>query len=257
MTEGTASPGVATGEEPLRPPMSFRTAATWSVALHVAVIVSAIVATRLTLPTPKPPAYAVELVAAPAGPRSLGAVNRGQSEAPPSEPATVPQPPDAPDPAPAPKARGKVVPAVKAPAPVSKAKAPPTASSGGKEAVRGTTTAGGGPTGGAGRDVASVKVQGIAFPFPGYLDNVTRQIAINFKPRAGVALKAEVAFLIHRDGSVSDLRLTSRSGVYAFDLECIGAVEAVGQRRSFGPLPSGFRDDVLPVVFSFDPSVLR
>ena len=63
--------------------------------------------------------------------------------------------------------------------------------------------------------------------------------------------------MIHRDGSISDLRLLSRSGVYAFDLECIGAVEAVGQRRSFGALPAGFRDDVLPVVFSFDPSVLR
>jgi protein TonB len=102
-----------------------------------------------------------------------------------------------------------------------------------------------------------VKVQGIAFPFPGYLENITRQIALNFKPRPGGALRAEVAFLIRRDGSVSDLRLVSRSGVYAFDLECLGAVEAVGQRKSFGALPAGFRDDVLPVVFSFDPTVLR
>ena len=121
----------------------------------------------------------------------------------------------------------------------------------------GTRPAGGGPTGGRGRDVASVKVQGIAFPYPGYLENITRQIALNFKPRPGVALKAEVTFLIHRDGSISDLRLLSRSGSYAFDLESIGAVEAVGQRKSFGALPAGFRDDVLPVVFSFDPTVLR
>ena len=121
----------------------------------------------------------------------------------------------------------------------------------------GKTSAGGGPTGGRGRDVANVKVQGIAFPYPGYLENITRQIALNFRPRPGVGLRADVTFLIHRDGSVSDLRLLSRSGTYAFDLECIGAVEAVGQRRTFGPLPSGFRDDVLPVVFSFDPSVLR
>ncbi len=105
--------------------------------------------------------------------------------------------------------------------------------------------------------MASVKVQGIAFPYPGYLENITRQIALNFRPRAGGSLRAEVTFLIHRDGSVSDLRLLSRSGAYAFDLECIGAVEAVGQRRTFGPLPAGFSDDVLPVVFSFDPTVLR
>ena len=121
----------------------------------------------------------------------------------------------------------------------------------------GTRPAGGGPTGSRGRDVASVKVQGIAFPYPGYLENITRQIALNFRPRPGSALKAEVTFLIHRDGSISELRLVSRSGAYAFDLECIGAVEAVGQRKSFGALPSGFRDDVLPVVFSFDPTVLR
>ena len=143
---------------------------------------------------------------------------------------------------------------VKAPATPAKPVAP---RSGGATAVPGKAPAGGGPTGGRGRDVASVKVQGIAFPYPGYLENITRQIALNFKPRPGGALRAEVAFLIHRDGSVSDLRMLSRSGAYAFDLECIGAVEAVGQRRTFGALPTGFRDDVLPVVFSFDPSVLR
>ena len=136
---------------------------------------------------------------------------------------------------------------------------PPTTAprGGGETTVPGRTPAGGGATGGRGSDVASVRVQGIAFPFPGYLENITRQIALNFKPRPGAALRAEVAFLIRRDGSVSDLRLVSRSGVYAFDLECIGAVEAVGQRKSFGALPAGFRDDALPVVFSFDPTVLR
>ena len=41
----------------------------------------------------------------------------------------------------------------------------------------------------------------------------------------------------------------------AFDLEAQGAVEAAA--RAFGSLPAGFGDDVLPVVFSFDPGRLR
>ncbi len=241
-----------------QPPLRLRTAALWSVSAHVLVLIAAVMLTRIAVAPPQPPAYNVELVAAPAGPRALGAVSRGP---------TTPTPPDAVQPAPdpaaptpdgpatrlAPKRPASAKPAAK---PTSKPKAA-APKSGGDVAVPGKTPAGGGTTGGRGRDVASVKVQGTAFPYPGYLENITRQIALNFRPRAGVALKAEVSFLIHRDGSVSELRLSSKSGQYAFDLECIGAVEAVGQRRSFGALPAGFKDDVLPVVFSFDPSVLR
>ncbi|HEX9310585.1 MAG TPA: TonB C-terminal domain-containing protein, partial [Gemmatimonadaceae bacterium] len=70
-------------------------------------------------------------------------------------------------------------------------------------------------------------------------------------------LKAEVRFLIHRDGSVSDLTFIRRSGNFSFDLEAQGAVEAASSTRGFGPLPAGFPDDVLPVVFSFDPEFLK
>ena len=240
----------------MRRPLSARVAAVWSVGAHALVIAGAFLFSRLTAPPPLPPVYAVELVAAPPGPRALGSVSEGPAA--PETPA-----PAKPDPAPPTSdADASIVakkPAVKKPEVKAPAKPvqPVAARSGGAAAMPGKAPAGGGPTGGRGRDVASVKVQGIAFPYPGYLENITRQIALNFKPRPGVALRAEVAFLIHRDGSVSDLRLLSRSGAYAFDLECIGAVEAVGQRRTFGALPTGFRDDVLPVVFSFDPSVLR
>ena len=262
MTRATA-PEPTTKTAPAEPAvpeaLTVRRAAIWSVAAHLLVVIGAVAFTRLSAPPPAPPAYSVELVAAPAGPRALGAVTQGPSEAAPAQepaPVTPPAPdPDAmaprtPTPPRTPPPRTATRPPV-----VPGRTAPPRA--GGAVATPGATPAGGGPTGGRGRDVANVRVQGIAFPFPGYLENITRQIALNFKPRPGGALRAEVAFLIHRDGSVSDLRLVSRSGVYAFDLECMGAVEAVGQRRSFGQLPNGFRDDVLPVVFSFDPSVLR
>jgi hypothetical protein len=54
---------------------------------------------------------------------------------------------------------------------------------------------------------------------------------------------------------VSGFKFLSRSGNYSFDLEAQGAVEAAA--RSFGVLPAGYGDDVLPIVFSFDPSKLR
>jgi periplasmic protein TonB len=252
MSDAAASrPPVA--DVSVSPPMSARTAAIWSLSGHLVVIVGAMMLARVSAPPVMPPSYSVELVAAPAGPRALGAVEAGPSVAPSATP-TPPAPTPVPEVAPKPAAAAK---AVKKPVTPARPATPATPRAGGDAPVAGTTPAGDGPTGGRGRDVASVRVQGIAFPFPGYLENITRQIALNFKPQGGVALRTEVTFLIHRDGSVSDLRLLSRSGTYAFDLEAIGAVEAVGQRRSFGPLPAGFRDDVLPVVFSFDPRVLR
>jgi protein TonB len=101
-----------------------------------------------------------------------------------------------------------------------------------------------------------VHTEGIEFPFPGYLNNIVRQIALNFKPSdTNSALRAEVMFLIYRNGSVKITRFVTRSGSYAFDLEAQGAIESAA--ANFGPLPDGFRDDVLPVVFSFDPRFLR
>jgi len=118
-----------------------------------------------------------------------------------------------------------------------------------------TSRAGGGPTGGRGADVANVRTEGIEFPYPVYLQNVVRQIGLQFRPAGGSALRAEVAFLIRRDGSISGLKLVTRSGNFSFDQDAMGAVEAAS--RSFGPLPQGFTDDVLPVIFSFDPQLIR
>jgi Periplasmic protein TonB, links inner and outer membranes len=117
--------------------------------------------------------------------------------------------------------------------------------------------AGGGPSGGKGADVANVQVAGINFPYPEYLQNVVRQIAVRFTPPRGGALTAVVTFMIRRDGSIAGLRLATRSGVYSFDTEAMGAVDAAAQAHAFGPLPQGFSDDVLPVIFSFDPRLIR
>ena len=233
--------------------MSLRAPIVGSAVAHAAVVAAFMLA-RGTPPAPAPPTYRVNLVAAPPGPRQIGVVQPTPAAAPaPTPAAPTPTPArEIPDPSrmkPAPtKAKpSKPVKPPKLATPV--AGAPATSA---KPAA--APTAGGGPQGGRGADVANVRVDGIEFPYPGYLQNVVRQIAVNFKPSRG-GLTAVVAFMIRRDGSVHGITLTQRSGVYSFDTEAMGAVEAAA--RSFGPLPAGFADDVLPVIFSFDPRLIR
>jgi periplasmic protein TonB len=233
--------------------LSLRGPIAMSAALHVAVI-AAFGLARGTPSVPVPPTYRVSLIAAPPGPRQVGIVQ--------PTPAPVPAAATPPPPTPAREipnpSRMKPVPSKVKPAKPTKAAkvATPVAAAPVKPAKPAAPAppAGGGPQGGRGADVANVRVEGIEFPYPGYLQNVVRQIAVNFKPsRSG--LTAVVAFLIRRDGSVTGIRLTQRSGVFSFDTEAMGAVEAAS--RSFGPLPSGFSDDALPVIFSFDPRLIH
>ena len=220
-----------------------------AVVLH-ATAAAALFLSRPARPVSLPPIYRVDIVAAPPGPRAAGAVSPRPPATPPTPAAPVPTRAETKAAAPLAPSKAAPTPARKPPVaatPVPPVKQPPSA-----EAPR----AGGGPTGGRGADVANIHTQGIDFPYPAYLNNIVRQIALRFSPRNPSApLRADVRFLIHRDGSVSDITVVTRSGVYAFDLDAQGAVEAAA--RAFGPLPSGFRDDVLPVVFSFDPSLLR
>jgi protein TonB len=216
-------------------------------ALHLSIVALALIASRQRAPEALPPIYRVDIVAAPPGERAIGEVK-------PEETPEVTPPAAAPVAPPTPKE--KAVPLTK---PLPKKAAarstpvPPAAKPVPKTAA---PRAGGGPEGGSGTDVATVHTEGIEFPFPGYLNNIVRQIALNFKPSdTNSGLKADVMFLIYRNGSVKIVRFVTRSGSYSFDLEAQGAIESAAP--NFGPLPDGFRDDVLPVVFSFDPRFLR
>lgn len=218
-----------------------------SAVLHTGIVATVLVF-RAVPPPPMPPMYRVELIAAPAGDRAVGVVSNAPAPtvptAPPPPTNTVAKSVTAAVAKPATKSVKPV--ATPSVAPATKSTTPPTPA----------PKAGGGPIGGTGADVASIRLEGIAFPFPGYLTNIERQIALNFTPRGNVgALRAEVFFMIRRDGSVAGFRFLTRSGNGAFDLECQGSIEAAG--KSFGVLPAGFNDDVLPVIFSFDPSKLR
>jgi protein TonB len=218
-----------------------------SVALHLSIVAIVLFAFRDRPQEKMPPFYRVDLIAAPAGPRAIGEVK--------TEPERVETKPVAPPVAP-PSAKEKAVP-LKTPEP-KKAAPRSTPVPTPPKAVPKTNApkAGGGPEGGTGTDVANVHIEGIEFPFPGYLNNIVRQIALRFNPSdTNSGLSADVMFLIYRDGSVKIMRFVKRSGNYAFDLEATGAIETAA--RYFGPLPDGFHDDVLPVVFSFDPRFIR
>ena len=227
-----------------RQPRSLAVPIAFSGLLHVAVILPLLLL-RSAEPVFLPPMYKVDLLAAPPGPRAAGIV----SEAP-----APPVPSKAP-----PKAAAKAVPVKALPKTTpSKASAQATPNANRQSPTKAVDAprAAGGAEGGKGADVVGAHTEGIEFPFPGYLANITRQIALNFSPRGNVgALRCEVFFMIRRDGSVSGFKFLTRSGSQAFDLEAQGAVEAA--TRTFGRLPTGFADDVLPVIFTFDPSKLR
>ena len=201
-----------------------------SAVLHVAVAVALLAFARPTPAPARPPIYKVNIIAAPSGPRAVGVVTPTPEAAPPPD-AKVPP-------------RAEVVP----PAPIlpsktaqkTKTRTPPPAATPLPSTAKTNTPvtkapiAGGGPTGGRGTDVATVRTEGIDFPYPGYLNNIVRQIALRFDPSdRGPSLRAEVTFLLHRDGTISNLRFLTRSGVYAFDLEAQGSIEAAAS-SSFG-----------------------
>lgn len=223
----------------------------WSLLVHAALL--GLVFWRAGRPQPvRPPVYRVELIGQ-AGPRQVGVEKPAEpaAEAPSAAAAERAVVEEKALPTPAPK---KAVAASPKATP-----APRTAKSAGKATskVAPTKTAapksGAGATGSKGADVANVRTAGIAFPFPGYLNNIVRQIALNWQARrASAALVTEVKFLIRRDGSVAGIEVLKGSGDRLYDADATGAIEAVGSTRAFGPLPSGWSDDVLVVYFTFD-----
>ena len=190
-------------------------------------------------PPPRlPPVYKVELVAAPA-PRPRPQRRRPEVEQRPAE-QTVPDrpqptPPREPDPVPV-EVQEETEPA------------PPTNPDTLPPDVEPST----------GEDPATVNTAGVEFPFPEYLRNIVAQVHRRWqRPAGNVSLRAEVQFLIHKDGSVSNFLFVARSGNFGFDLEAQGAIEAAANAGAFGPLPEGFEPGLLPVSFFFDPSERR
>jgi protein TonB len=219
-----------------------------SMALHTGMVV-AFLSLRSGRPVAAPPFYRVNIIAAAASPAPVaGIVKPAPAKSPPVVKKAPPRPKsDEVAPVPVPVAPRQV-----------EHRATPSTSDTRVERNTPAPVAGGGEHGATGADVTTVRIDGIEFPYPGYLENIVRQIRLRFQPaRSASTLNAEVMFLIRRDGSINGLRFLMRSGSFTFDLEAQGAVEAAAKAGAFGVLPSGFKDDVLPVLFSFDPRLIR
>lgn len=221
-------------------PSTHSAGLTGTVLAHGLAVAAAILVARRA-PAPPPIVYAVELVAAPA---PTEAPRRAAEEATPvAEAETAPILP--------PKPKTKVEPVKPKPAPNTKVvdKAPIT-----KSETKPLPT----ETPSTGQDVVTLKQAGMQFPYPEYLRNITNKIYARWRqPLVQSSLSAEVSFMIMRDGSIRELDFTRRSGRDDFDLNALGAVEAVGRAGGFGPLPSGFTGDALPISFYFTPTRQR
>jgi periplasmic protein TonB len=111
-----------------------------------------------------------------------------------------------------------------------------------------------GQTPSTGQDKATVSQPGLQFPYPEYLRNIENRIAENWhRPPGTQALEADISFVIHRDGSVTDIKFQKRSTNYTFDVMAEAAIETAANTHAFGPLPTGFPNDILPIEFSFSP----
>lgn len=214
-------------------------AAVGTAALH-AVVVFVLFGSTGIVRKPPPPVMSVNLVAAPAPtPEQKKAPEAVQRQAAPEE---------APPPKATPKRRTSQAKEAPPPPPNPQEKREPAP----RTTPKVTPAPGEKPS--TGSDVATVKTSGVEFQYPEYLRNLVSQIYRRWqRPSGNVALRAEVFFLVHRDGSISDLQFVQRSGNFAFDLEAEGAIEAAGNAGAFGPLPDGYQNDVLPVSFFFNP----
>jgi protein TonB len=229
-----------------------------SLVIHASVI-GALVWWKSLAPPVRPPQYRIELIGAAGLKKAAGVVAD-----PPKVEAAAPKPVEAPKAAErAPEVVKKVEPVKPKAKPEPKpAKATPnpgkTTQTAAKDAPKteakpAPPVAGSGQTNTRGTDVTNIKVDGIQFPFPGYLDNILRQVSLNFDWKGAGAWVAEMRFVIHKDGSVTNITVLKSSGNRSFDLEGRGAIEAAGNSRAFGPLPSGFDGETLPVYFTFTP----
>lgn len=217
-----------------------------SIAVHALGAVLLFVAVH-ERPAVNAPVYAVDLVAAPLPTPDKAVVPDAPSPPPPEAAEAVPEKTVDPKSVPLPSAKKP-----KPVAPKAAPKAPPQPP---REAVPSKASpqppiAGAEPSTGA--DATTIKTPGLEFPFPEYLRNIMNQVYRRWgTPNS--ALRAEVSFTIARDGSVRNIGFAKRSGNFAFDLDAQGAIEAAGNARAFGPLPDGWTQEALNVVFVFEP----
>ncbi len=99
-----------------------------------------------------------------------------------------------------------------------------------------------------------VGLDGLDTRFSWYLDLVVSKISAVWQEpyldsRYGKTYRVTVYFVIHRNGSLSDVRVEETSGVDMLDLS---AVRSIREAAPLPPLPQDFRGEQLGVHFWFD-----
>jgi outer membrane biosynthesis protein TonB len=99
-----------------------------------------------------------------------------------------------------------------------------------------------------------VRIEGAAFPYPEYLENMIASLMRIFRWNGSPNLEATVVFAIKRDGTVDrGIEFARKSGNFNFDAAALAAVEQAGKTRAFDPLPSGLQGERLWISFTFKP----
>jgi protein TonB len=197
---------------------------------HLLVLAFALLAPALTRkPAPPPRFVAVQIVPA----ARLG-VERPR----PAPAAEKPRPVPAPEPKP--KAEAPVLPDPdakprQAPAPAATPPEP-------EPEVQGTPT---GATSGLTLGAAVAGFDNPSFTYGYYVDQMLAKISSNWsRPPVGSGVESILYFRIQRDGRIRDLSIARSSGINAFDL---AALRAVQSSSPLPPLPRAFREESLGV----------
>lgn len=232
--------------ESLRPTKLRRLAIAASVTLHAGVAGAVILAPELRRQAPTPIEYVAVQVVTPA---ALGIERpapqpepRRQPEPPRPEP-MVPEPvlqPVMPEPEPRrvePEPEPEPTPRPEPrPEPREERWPEPT-----REQQEGSPT--GRPEGTASAAVAGLDQPDFTYGY--YIDQMLAQIRAHWaRPPVGAGVETIVHFRIERDGTVTDLRVATPSGVRSFDMAGLRAVQSASP---LPPLPRGYRRDSLGV----------
>jgi TonB family protein len=91
------------------------------------------------------------------------------------------------------------------------------------------------------------------FKYPWYLTNITQKISKYWNPPSeNRNLSVEVTLIIHRDGSISEPRLSKSSGNETLDNM---ALRAVNLAAPFGKMPAGFSGNKIDLTVTLIPTM--
>jgi periplasmic protein TonB len=236
-------------------------AAVLALVLHAAVL-GGLLASALSRPMKFAPPRAVQVRLLPAGSLRAPEVRAAPQPAPPPPPPAVERPriekpPEEQPPPPSKKALLLPAPDKKkppTPVPVSRPGRAPTPAvdlpASGDESAGAASTVAPGAAGAGNAGVGGLKIDQADFKYPIYIERMVMIISLNwFKPAQTVQSSPVVHFQIERDGTVTDARIVTSSGLPFVDRAALRAVLA---SSPLPPLPADYAGPHLGIQVVFE-----